>query len=67
MTTDCPKARAEVAVLRRDVEYLKRRVVALQIKMIDYERNKNISDHDRLRHGTTDGGSDVLRVQRSEG
>ena len=66
MTTDCPKARAEVAVLRRDVEYLKRRVVALQIKMIDYER-KNISDHDRLRHGATDDSGNVLRVQRSEG
>ena len=63
---DCPRTRAEVAVLRQDVEYLKRRIVALQIKMIEYER-KNISNNDRLRHGVIEHQSNVRDTLRTKG
>jgi len=66
LTFDIERIKMEQDNLKNELSYLRRQIVKLNIKQVQYERTL-LQNNDRLRHGQVDHRSEVQHQPRTEG
>ena len=66
LTFDIERIKMEQDNLKNELSYLRRQIVKLNIKQVQYERTL-LQNNDRLRHGQADPGGEVQHRSGTEG